>query len=810
MTRTDLPLPRVNADFLVRPRLLEMLDQWSPISLILAPSGAGKAVLAVQWAAQARAEGHDVIWVDGEVDEPTDVVAALARYAGVPVGPDDGGTLRRLRRDLQGGERRVALVVNNAEPVVSAIGPELVEIVRDCREVHLVLCLRRRLDPVAKALLEAETRVLGLGDLQFTVEEVWALARQFDLELSLDEAAAIRTSVGGWAALVRTGLESLPDLDQQRVTAWSPRHVAWFLGANVEPVLPPTAVAALCRTALVEQPTYGAVLAATGPLDDPARAALEAIGILDPLVSEGEPLVRLPPLMRDFFCERYDEARLGPAAAVHQRVARYWLTHHAPRRALRQAARGRCWALAVEIVERHWWQMTEDDLRELPAGEVRGHPLAEVGRQAALPDEPGPLSPAARAWETELRSVAVDDLVDRAGEPDVLALLTLLLVRDRRRGDHESALDLVTRVEAILGSPGIEAGAAAPPIRRAALEAGRTRLAAGDLVAASRVLLIAEESAEEWVLSAAASGDREATQHWLRRHDPSGATARIAVAFDALHALDRQRTRDVLDQLWADGVVHEELWPFAAWVAAEHALLWGGRSRLRAELAELRTAVRRETPWLQGLLDAAEANLCISLGRTAVADRLLADAGPGSVPALLARARLERVAGKPAEALEVLDGLASAGLPSAALEVEALVLRAWCLDGSAAGAEGALERALYVARRDRVILPFAQVPTSLLDRHRRAVSGLGQVAVLLREAGVRAPYDLVDELPAITPRESAVLRALARGLSLEQVGRELFVSRNTVKSQVASLYRKLRARDRAEAVQKASRIGLLD
>nr|WP_246390527.1 LuxR C-terminal-related transcriptional regulator [Nocardioides soli] len=82
--------------------------------------------------------------------------------------------------------------------------------------------------------------------------------------------------------------------------------------------------------------------------------------------------------------------------------------------------------------------------------------------------------------------------------------------------------------------------------------------------------------------------------------------------------------------------------------------------------------------------------------------------------------------------------------------------------------------------------------------------------VLLREAGVRAPYDLVDELPAISPRELAVLEALARGLSLEQVGRELFVSRNTVKTQVASLYRKLQVRDRTEAVRKASRIGLLD
>lgn len=810
VTRTDLPLPRVNGDFLVRPRLLDLLDRWSPISLLLAPSGAGKAVLAVQWAAHARAEGHDVIWVDGEVDEPADVVAALARYAGVTADPDDRVTLRRLRRGLQGRDRRMALVVNNAEPIVEAIGPGLVEIVRDCREVHLVLCLRRRLDAVAKALLEAESRVLGLGDLQFTTEEVGALAEQFGLALSPDEAEAIRASVGGWAALVRTGLESLPDLEQQQVTVWSPRHVAWFVGANIEPILPPSALAALCRTALVEQPTYGAVLAATGPLDGPARAALEDIGILDPLVSEGEPLVRMPPAMRDHFAARYDVGRLGSVAAVHQRVARYWLGEREPRRAVRQAVSGCCWSLAVEIVEDHWWEMTDADLRELPAGEVRGHPIAEVARQAALPDDPAAPSPAARASAADLRSATLDELAERAGDPGVLALLTLLLVHHRRRGDHRSALDLVTRLEAVLGSSGVDPAAASPPVQRAALEAGRTRLALGDFVTAGRVLQLAEEAADERILSAAASGDRETTRLWLARHEPAGVAGHVAVAIDALQALDRQRTRDVLDRLRGDGVVHDELWPFAAWVETEHALLWGGRSRVRAELAALRGAVRRETPWLQGLLDAAEANLCISLGRTAVADRLLADAESGSVPVLLARARLERVAGKPAEALAVLDALLAVGLPSAVLEVETLVLRAWCLDGSAAGAESALERALHLARRDRTLLPFAHVPTSLLDRHRRAVPGLGQVAALLRETGVRAPYDLVDELPAITPRESAVLQALARGLSLEEVGRELFVSRNTVKSQVASLYRKLRARDRTEAVRKASRIGLLD
>lgn len=808
---TATPLPRVNGDFLVRPRLLEVLDHWSPITLLLAPSGAGKAVLAVQWAASAREAGDDVLWLDGEVDDPAAVVAALARHAGEPVDGDDDATLRRLRRGLRGLDRRVAVVINNAEPIVESIGDALVEIVRDCREVHLVVCLRRRLDPVAKALLEAETRVVGLSDLQFTVPEIQTLAQQHGLPLASDEAESIRISVGGWPALVRTGLEPLPDTGPRSVAAWSPRHVGWFLGVNVVPALPPTALAALSRTALVQHPTYGAVLAATGPLDDPARIALEDLGILDPLVSEGEPLVRLPPLMRDFFRGRYDERELGPEAEVHQRVTGFWLDAQEPRPALKQAVHGRCWALAVEIVERHWWAVADADLLEIPATEVRGHPRAEIGRQVVLPEEPTPSSPAVRAWEAELRSASAEDLVDRAGEPDVLAMLTLLMVRDRSRGEQRSALDLAHRVETVVDPAGLEDGAAPPPVARAALEAGRTRLLAGDVVGATRMLRVADGAADDLALCAAVTGDRSATAHWLERS--SGAGGRIAAALDALHSLDRERSADALTGLRADGIVRDQLWPFAAWAEAEHALLWGGRSTVRAEIAATRGATtrRRETGWLQGLLAAVEADLCISLGRTAVAARLLAETDVDDGRVLLTRARLERVVGRPEEALGLLDLVAAAGDPSALVRLESLVLRAWCLDETgAAGAADALDQALECARRDRLVLPFTHVPGPLLERHGRTVPGLRRLAERLREARTRSPYDVVDELPALTPREVAVLEALARGLSLEEVGRDLFVSRNTVKTQASSLYRKLQVSGRAEAVRKANRIGLLD
>jgi LuxR family transcriptional regulator of spore coat protein len=62
--------------------------------------------------------------------------------------------------------------------------------------------------------------------------------------------------------------------------------------------------------------------------------------------------------------------------------------------------------------------------------------------------------------------------------------------------------------------------------------------------------------------------------------------------------------------------------------------------------------------------------------------------------------------------------------------------------------------------------------------------------------------------PGLTRREQVVLSNLSEDVTLEQIASRLFVTRNTVKSQVRSVYRKLGVSTRADAVAWAEEAGI--
>jgi DNA-binding NarL/FixJ family response regulator len=69
--------------------------------------------------------------------------------------------------------------------------------------------------------------------------------------------------------------------------------------------------------------------------------------------------------------------------------------------------------------------------------------------------------------------------------------------------------------------------------------------------------------------------------------------------------------------------------------------------------------------------------------------------------------------------------------------------------------------------------------------------------------------DEPDNPPILSAREMEVLQLVADGLSLPEVASALYISAKTVKNHLASIYQKLDARDRTQAVLRAVRIGIV-
>jgi len=67
----------------------------------------------------------------------------------------------------------------------------------------------------------------------------------------------------------------------------------------------------------------------------------------------------------------------------------------------------------------------------------------------------------------------------------------------------------------------------------------------------------------------------------------------------------------------------------------------------------------------------------------------------------------------------------------------------------------------------------------------------------------------LDLMPQLTDRETAVLKLLLTDLTQRQIGGELYLSFNTVKSHSRAIYRKLGASSRKEAVNRARLYGLV-
>ncbi|HEX4776760.1 MAG TPA: LuxR C-terminal-related transcriptional regulator, partial [Acidimicrobiia bacterium] len=120
--------------------------------------------------------------------------------------------------------------------------------------------------------------------------------------------------------------------------------------------------------------------------------------------------------------------------------------------------------------------------------------------------------------------------------------------------------------------------------------------------------------------------------------------------------------------------------------------------------------------------------------------------------------------------------------------------------------------------RDRIVRELLMARTASseasAERHRHAATVLaepeGFVQVFAEEG---APEDvqepIVSSREALSDRELVVLQHLGTQASNATIAGELFISSNTLKTHLQSIYRKLGAASRGEAVENARKLGIL-
>jgi DNA-binding NarL/FixJ family response regulator len=97
-------------------------------------------------------------------------------------------------------------------------------------------------------------------------------------------------------------------------------------------------------------------------------------------------------------------------------------------------------------------------------------------------------------------------------------------------------------------------------------------------------------------------------------------------------------------------------------------------------------------------------------------------------------------------------------------------------------------------------------PLDLASALRQALDGTVYTTYVAAAGG----SDQADDDLGLTEREISMLRAVARGLSNQAIGREYWVTEQTVKFHLGNIYRKLGVTNRTEATRYAYEHGLLE
>ncbi len=856
-----------------RPRITKLIAEgarWCPLTVVTGPPGAGKTMALALWAA---ADSGTVAWLslDEYDNRPrvfwSYVVAALHR-SGVEVPPAwpasrdqqvDHVFLLQLASALAVLERPATLVVDDlhvlTEPgllagldfVLRNVGP------------GLRLVVSSRMDPLLplhRYRQAGELTEIRAADLAFSTTEAGQLIAQHGSTLPAGLLECLTRRTEGWAAGIRLAAISIgTQPDPGRFVRELIAEDSTVTGYLVEEVLntqPPGVRDMLLSTSILERVSAGAAGALTGT--EQAAGTLPAMAEANAFVQAlGDGWYRYHTLFAEVLRLKLRREHPDGVLALHRRAARWYERNGLLTEAVRHAAQAGDWQLAAgmvisglaigEIIEPRGSRSLADGFRGMPDDEAWAGPQPHLVSAAVALCDGRPESAAAALDAAD----GILDLLPADQEaPGRLAAAAIRFAASRRTGDLMAAAAAAARAEVLASSVPGEILARHPEIRARVLGGrGVVELWSGHLADAVSVLDAAVAAATHpgseherasclghLALAEAVSGRLSRSVRLARlatvpataggalpsAREPSPA-ALAALAWAQLERNELRAAGNWLQQLDAAlGICPDKLVGAVGCLVAAR----GGLAEGRAAMARQMVARARHgwsvPPWLGQRLALVEAQACAAAGDIPAAFAAAERAGPGPSPeAAVAFARAWVLAGDRNKA-----GRALAPVLAAPAEAPYQArLQAWLVDAQISYEGGdqergrrSLESALRLGEREQLRLPFAMERAwlrpvlgrdpELAHAHRRLL-GPGLAPASQGTAAPPAPV-VVQQL---SEREREVLRRVSGMLSTAEVASELYISVNTVKTHLKSIYRKLEATHRGEAVRRARQLELI-
>jgi LuxR family maltose regulon positive regulatory protein len=819
-----------------RERLEGELDRQSdqPLTVVTGPAGSGKTVLLAAWASPRTAAWLSVGPEHLDVTRLWRDIAAALGPVGIhlPGEPRSGGAhladvTLELRDALERAPRRATLVLDDVHLLR---GPALALVAALVSEGGggLRVAIASRSDPdlhLGRLRLEGRLGELRAMDLAFTCPEAGALLAEHGLSLRPDQVERLVSRTEGWAAglrLAALSLQAEPDPDRFVADFTGDDHaVADYLSGEVLALQRPAVREFLLRTSVADRVCGGLADALSGGRDG-ARALVEVhrAGLFLMPVDRRETWFRYHPLFAELLRARLRLERPQLWTELHGRAARWLAGQDLGREALPHALEAGEQPGMVDVLADQWLDL-------LISGQAADAVLAAARLQPR--DRRLAVAAAGACLGAGDVSGAEAVLAATAGEEDDDVAALAALMRARARADVGGARVAAGRLLAASGGAW-RLAVPADDARRslALLHLGVTEFAAGRADAAAdaldgaaalavdarreRVLLecLGRTAALE-VLAGRLTRAETAATAARALAEPTGweRTAACAWAYAALAAVHWLRN-DLADaERCADTAAA------AAFAAAELPAAHAVRA-LRAHLTAARGDLDRARALLRTVLDALPENGPVlgqwlaALGPCPWACEADADSAD---PVAAAVVRLAR--GDAISALHRVEPLLGDGAPlhpTARLHAWLVAAVAQQACGRARDASEAVERALEIAAPEDYRRPFADGGAAvrrLLQRHATLPTAYAPVVAELIDALERVaapPPGLVEPLSG---RERDVLRLMPTLLPNTEIAGELFVSVNTVKTHVKSIYRKLDVSSRREAVARARQLRLI-